>query len=200
MNIFRNAAGKMVSIGVLALQGDFAKHMHTLQTLKAHAIEVRTSADLNRCSGLIIPGGESTTMLRQIEANNLKKGLLEFAARHPLFGTCAGLILMSKEVLNYPMQPLGLLDLQVERNAYGRQIESFIGEVDLFLEKRPRTMKGIFIRAPKIRATAPEVKILASYKDEPVAVQQGRHLACSFHPELLGETVLHKYFLDRLLA
>ncbi len=190
----------MAVVGVLALQGDFAKHMQILQTLKANTIEVRTLNDLNRCSGLVIPGGESTTMLRQLEANNLKKGLLEFAARHPLFGTCAGLILMSQEVLNYPMQPLGLLNLQVERNAYGRQIESFVGEVDLYLEKKPRTMRGIFIRAPKIRTTAPEVKVLASYREEPVAVQQGLHLACSFHPELLGETVLHKYFLDKLLT
>lgn len=183
-------------VGVLALQGDFSKHLEMLQALKVEAIEVRTPKDLDRCSGLIIPGGESTVMLKRLDFINMKERVIEFGKTKPIFGTCAGLILMSNLVVGSSMNPLGLLDISVERNAFGRQIESFEAEVELDLPDQPiHTMTAFFIRAPQIRSTSADVKTLASYKGEPVLVQQGHHLGASFHPELTGDPSVHRYFL-----
>lgn len=184
-------------IGVLALQGAFAKHQAMIEKLGGQVLLVRTPADLQKCDGLIIPGGESTTIYRQMNFINLVEPLVEFAEKKPVFGTCAGLILMSKDLINGSLtEPLGLLDITVERNSYGRQIDSFQVPLDVSLAKTNRPVAAFFIRAPRIRRCGSDVKVLASYESEPVLVQQGFHLGATFHPELTSDTFIHEHFLS----
>lgn len=186
-------------VGVLALQGAFAKHIAMLNALKVEAIEVRKPKDLDLCDALIIPGGESSTILRQMEFHQFAPKLEEFAKHHPIFGTCAGLILMSKKILADEMKPLGLLDIVVERNAFGRQIDSFRTDVDIhFTPQDQHLISALFIRAPRIRKVGPEVRVLASLNDEPVLVQQGHYLGATFHSELTDDLTIHKYFLKMI--
>jgi len=184
------------SIGVLALQGDFEAHRNAIQRAGAAAVEVRTAKDLNSIDGLIIPGGESTTMLKLLDFENLFEPLLEFGRKKPLFGTCAGAILLASEVLNPAQRSLGLMDLSVERNAYGRQVDSRIARIEV--ESQP--MEAVFIRAPIIRRVGPGVKVLSTYLDAPVLVEQGRHLVATFHPELGSSDRIHKHFIAKVEA
>lgn len=189
-----------MQVGVLALQGDFAKHAQVLKILDCKVVEVRTPKDLEVCQGLIIPGGESTTMLKQIEFIGLKQPIIEFGKNNPLFGTCAGLILMSKQVVSSKMEGLQLLDLVVERNAYGRQVASFEAIVSLDLKEK-EYFPAVFIRAPCIRSLDSTVQILGSFEKEPILVRQGHHLAATFHPELIPDfPVVHHYFLEMIKA
>lgn len=184
-------------IGVLALQGDFAKHIEILQKLGVEVIEVRTPEELDQCDGLIIPGGESTVISRQIDFIQMREKLKNFAQRKSVFGTCAGLILMSDRIESSAMKPLKLLNITVERNAFGRQVESFEAPVELLLDPARRQLfDAFFIRAPRIRSNGPEVRVLARYQDEPILVQQGIHLGATFHPELTNDVTIHKYFID----
>lgn len=185
-------------VGVLALQGAFAKHAEMLNRLHVRVVEVRTPQDLDLCQGLIIPGGESTTIIRQIKFIELEEPLKLFASRKPVFGTCAGMILMSKQILGDSMKPFGILDIAVERNAFGRQAESFVAQLDLYLgkSKQPAVCDAFFIRAPRIRRIAPEVNVLAEFEGEPVLVEQGKHLAASFHPELTQSPLIHMHFIE----
>lgn len=184
-------------IGVLALQGDFAKHMEVLRTLGIEACEVRKPQDLESCQGLIIPGGESTVMLRQIDFIQMRAPLLRFAQDKPLLGTCAGLILMSKNIQHSSLQPLQLLNIEVERNAFGRQIESFQASVSIeFMPGQSKVFPAFFIRAPRIRNCGQEIKVLAKLNEEPILVQQGHHLGTSFHPELTADPQVHQYFIE----
>lgn len=187
-------------VGVLALQGDFAKHADMLKALSVTVHEVRNASDLKHCQGLIFPGGESTTLIRQIDAVNMRDPLLDFAQTHPIFGTCAGLILMSKKASPFSQSPLGLLDIEVERNAYGRQVHSFEKDVSLNLSQPSSSpFPAFFIRAPKIKKWSNEVIVLASLRDhEPILVQQGHFLGATFHPELTQNTAIHKYFLSMI--
>lgn len=186
-----------VIIGVLALQGDFAKHIETLQSLGVKTKEVRKPEDLDDCDALIIPGGESTVISRRIDFIQMRKTLVQFAEKKPLFGTCAGLILMAHEVESAPFIPLKLLDIKVERNAYGRQVESFQAPIELQLEpNHPKFFRAVFIRAPRIIVSGPEIEILATHNGAPVLVRQGRHLGASFHPELTSDPVIHRYFVE----
>lgn len=186
-------------VGVLALQGAFAKHIKMVQAAGGEAIEVRTPADLAACDALIIPGGESTTMKRQIDFIELEEPLKNFAKTKPIFGTCAGLILLSKQVLKDSMKPFGVLDISVERNAFGRQVESFQTDITVNLPKdKNHGYEAIFIRAPRIRRVSPEVTVLASFQGEPILVQQGRHLGATFHPELTQDPAIHRYFLSHI--
>jgi 5'-phosphate synthase pdxT subunit len=179
-----------VVIGVLALQGGFAAHAAILRDLGAQVREVRVPADLDGLAGLVMPGGESTTMTLGVEREGLAEPLREFAASgRPVFGTCAGLIMLDRE-------HLGVLDVRCERNAFGRQIRSF--ETDLELEGR--TVHAVFIRAPWVAEAGPGVEQLAAVDGHTVAVRQGNVTAVSFHPELAGETGLHEAFLDRVRA
>lgn len=184
-------------VGVLALQGDFAKHEELLRSLGTEVKQVRRPADLAECSGLIIPGGESTTLFRQMDFIQMRPALLEFAARKSIFGTCAGLILMSKEIEASDRKPLNLLDITLERNAFGRQVDSFKAPITLHLEQ-PVRFNAYFIRAPKICRHGPEVKVLAEFEGKPVLVRQGRHLGACFHPELTDDPLVHQYFLNML--
>lgn len=186
-----------VTIGVLALQGAFAKHIEMLKALGVHAVEVRKPQDLTQCDGLIIPGGESTTMMRQIKYINLTKQLVDFGQSKPIFGTCAGLILMAHEVIADPIRPFDWLEIAVERNAYGRQAESFITDIDVELEgHRHKQFPALFIRAPRIRQQGEHIEVLATFEDEPVLVKQGFHLGATFHPELTQDPSIHEYFIN----
>ena len=187
--------------GVLALQGDFEAHRKALEHAGAEQVrEVRTARDLESIDGLIIPGGESTTMLKVLEYENLFEPLRAFGLAKPIFGTCAGAILIAKTVHNPEQASLQLMDIAVERNAYGRQVDSRI--VELPLEsgtlEGANTMEAVFIRAPIIRKTGPGVRVLAKYLDLPVLAEQGRHMVATFHPELTADSRLHHYFLRKL--
>ncbi len=181
-------------IGVLALQGDYDAHRRAIERVGAAAVEVRTAADLGSVDGLIIPGGESTTMLKLLAVEELFDPLCQFGAEKPIFGTCAGAILLASEVLNPPQRSLGLLDLTVERNGYGRQIDSRIAQIDVAGEP----IEAVFIRAPIIRRAGKASHVLASYQDTPVLVEQGRHLVSTFHPELSGTSKIHELFLEKV--
>ncbi len=187
-------------IGVLALQGDFAKHSEVLRSLGVNVKEVRKPEDLEGCDGLIIPGGESTVMMRRMNFIGMREKLCDFSQQKPVFGTCAGLILMSKEVQGSSIEPLGLLDVTIERNAFGRQVESFQASVELHLiPQHTQSFRAYFIRAPRIRAYDSNVEVLATYEGEPIFVQQGRHLGVTFHPELTSNPVIHQYFLKMVM-
>ena len=185
----------MKTVGVLALQGAFTKHCEILESLNVHPIEVRKPLDLESCDGLIIPGGESTTILLNMQFIQFDKAILEFANDHPVFGTCAGLILMAKEIVGDPRKPFGLIDMAVQRNAYGRQADSFRSSVDFQPSKQKKKVEGLFIRAPKILSCGEGVEILGTLEGEPVVVRQGKHMASTFHTELTGDKTLHAYFL-----
>ena len=184
----------MKQIGVLGLQGAYAKHLAILQQLDVQAVDVRKPEDLEECHGLIIPGGESTTMTKLINEIDMHDALLKFSVDRPVFGTCAGMILMAAKVDDGRVETLNLLDIEVERNAYGRQVDSFIDELDVTTNGQAFTMRGVFIRAPRIKNMGDDVEVLASVNGEPVLVQEGHHMAAAFHPELTGETRIHNYF------
>tara|TARA_Y100000590_G_scaffold403969_1_gene491100 strand:- start:14215 stop:14799 length:585 start_codon:yes stop_codon:yes gene_type:complete len=182
-------------VGVLGLQGAYAKHAAVLQRLDIQSIDVRSRNDLDKCEGLIIPGGESTTMTKLIEENDLYDAIIQFAEENPIFGTCAGMILMATHVEDDRVKTLNLIDITVDRNAYGRQVDSFVNELDVRTDGESFTMRCVFIRAPRIAELGDGVEVLASIDDEPVLVRQGHHLAAAFHPELTSETRIHSYFL-----
>ncbi len=182
------------TVGVLALQGNFNAHCRALDRAGAQAVEVRSAKDLQAIDGLVIPGGESTTMLKLLDAENLFEPLQKFGENNPIFGTCAGAILLASEVLNPIQRSLGLMDVTVERNAYGRQIDSRIAQIDLEGEKA----EAVFIRAPLIRRTGPETKVLATYLNAPVLVQEGRHMIATFHPELTNNNIVHAKFVQSI--
>ena len=187
----------MVSIGVLALQGAFTRHLEMLEKVKVKAVDVRKPIDLNSIDGLIIPGGESTTIRKQLEFIKMLEPLKNFAKTKPIFGTCAGLILMSSEILNDEMQPFHMLNITVERNAFGRQYESFTTNIEAHLgKKKTEQVEAVFIRAPRIRHVGLGVDVLACFKKEPVLVRQGRHLGATFHPELTRDQTIHAYFAE----
>ena len=182
------------TIGILALQGDFAAHAAILAGLGRTAHLVRGKGDLEDLSGLILPGGESTTMQRELHERDLCVPIVELAARGtPVLGTCAGAILMAREVRNPAAPGLALLDIAVERNAYGRQTESFVDDVAA-PELSGGPVRGVFIRAPAIVDPGAS-RVLGKTRGAPVWVRQGPHMACTFHPELTRDTRVHRYFL-----
>jgi pyridoxal 5'-phosphate synthase pdxT subunit len=172
-------------IGVLAVQGNFREHAAMLRRLGADVVEVRKPEQLGGLDGLVIPGGESTTFMRLMRLYGLDEAVRRFAG--PVFGTCAGMIVLDRE-------HLGLVDLVVARNAYGRQVASF--EADLELDGDDVPLHGVFIRAPRVRDVGPEVEVLAALDGEPVLVRDGRFLVASFHPELTDDTRVHERFLE----
>jgi 5'-phosphate synthase pdxT subunit len=184
-----------VRIGVLALQGDFALHAAALRKCGAHVVEVRKPEELEGVDGLVIPGGESTTLLKLMDEWRFVPALEKLhAAGKPVFGTCAGLILLARDVQGPRQFSLGFIDVDVERNAYGRQRESFAAPGDLVLDGQHHPMEMVFIRAPRIRRVGPGVTPLARHGDETVMARQGSVLVASFHPELTEDTVVHRYF------
>jgi 5'-phosphate synthase pdxT subunit len=198
--IYKDAKKKRV--GVLALQGDFQAHERALARAGAEPVEVRSAADLESVEGLVIPGGESSTMMKLLEEEKLLDPLREFGRQRPIFGTCAGAILLASQVAKPPQPSLGLMDIQVERNAYGRQLDSRIARLKLIAGSQPEGSEGeleaVFIRAPIIRRVGQDAKVLASYQGDPVLVEQGRHLAATFHPELTDDSRVHLMFLRKI--
>jgi pyridoxal 5'-phosphate synthase pdxT subunit len=182
-------------IGILAIQGDFAAHAAMLHSLGAETFEVRTVTDLNECDALILPGGESTTQLQFLQEEGLLEAIKKFAAdKRPIFGTCAGAILLAATVKNPPQDSLCLLDMTVLRNAYGRQLASDVCFGPSRLKSEP--MEMVFIRGPIIDQVGPGVEVLAEYAGKPALVLQGSVLASTFHPELTGDSTVHQYFLN----
>lgn len=185
-------AGKR--IGILALQGAFLEHEKALEKCGADSVQVRTPQEITRIDGLIIPGGESTTIGRLIQEFKLEETLLEKAREGmPMWGTCAGMILLAREIADSDQFRLGLMDMRVKRNAFGRQVDSF--ESDLQVEGVGNT-RGVFIRAPFAEKVWGEARVLAEYQEKAVAVQQGPLFTTAFHPELTEELDIHQYFLS----
>jgi 5'-phosphate synthase pdxT subunit len=191
----------MARIGVLALQGDFALHRAALARAGVEATEVRKPAALVDLDALVIPGGESTTLLRLMEAGDFVPALRAFhAAGRPVFGTCAGLIVLARDVCNPTQFSLGFIDVEVERNAYGRQRESFAAAGTATLDGDRVPIEMVFIRAPRIRRVGPGVQTLAEHNGDPVLAQQGPVLVATFHPELTDDPTIHRYFCDLVRA
>jgi 5'-phosphate synthase pdxT subunit len=184
----------MIKVGVLALQGDFREHARVLERLGSAAVEVRTPAHLADVQALVIPGGESTTMAKLARAVALVEPIRDRARDGmPVFGTCAGMIVMAERVLDgEPL--LGLMDVTVRRNAYGRQIDSF--ETDVGVAGIDHPVRGVYIRAPWVEDVGQGVEVLAEHEGRPVVLREGTLLSASFHPELVGETALHDAFLS----
>jgi 5'-phosphate synthase pdxT subunit len=182
-----------MNIGVLAIQGDYEAHKARLQQLGAEVTLVRKPEQLDAIDAIVIPGGESTTFLNFLEEHGFLEKLRDFVRTKPTFGTCAGAILLAKEVENPPQVSLGALDIRVQRNAYGRQIHSSIREGKTKLGDAPLEM--VFIRAPKIVVTGKGVEVLATESGDPVLVRQGKIMAATFHPELSADTRIHEEFL-----
>jgi 5'-phosphate synthase pdxT subunit len=190
-----------MKVGVLALQGDFSLHRKALERVGVESVEVRMPRQLDDVAGLIMPGGESTTLLKLMDAWDFVPALEKFhAAGRPIFGTCAGMILLASEVLSPSQSSLGFIDLTVERNAYGRQKESFesLGSADL--GQGPRPLKMVFIRAPRIKRLGAALTPLAEHRGECVMARQGSVVVAAFHPELTDDTAVHEYFAGMVLA
>jgi len=192
----------MKKVGVLALQGDFEAHSRAVSRAGAEPVLARTASDLKDLDGLVIPGGESTTMLKLLNAGGMVEPLIEFGRKRPIFGTCAGAILLASEVTHPAQQSLALMDLTVERNAYGRQVDSRVAQLTPEPDFAQRTHAGdleaVFIRAPIIRHMGPDARVLATYQGDPVLVEQGRHLVATFHPELSSDSRVHELFVSKL--
>ena len=191
---------KKINVGVLALQGDFKEHIKMLKCLDVPVTEIRFSRQLENIDGLIIPGGESTTINKLMDKYGFKKKLDDFwRSGKPIFGTCAGLIILSSGVSGKGAG-LGFIDVKVKRNAYGRQIESFEEMVSINFDHKPEPVefKSVFIRAPKIVYTGKNVKVLSRSGDEILLAREKNILVCAFHPELTDDTRIHKYFIEMI--
>jgi 5'-phosphate synthase pdxT subunit len=185
------------TIGVLALQGDFERHQSQLTSLGIDHQEVKLPLDLGRIDGLIIPGGESTTMDLLIDRFDLRQPLREFGRKKPIYGTCAGMIMLAKGIENNisGISPLGLLDIDVLRNGYGRQVFSFEEDIPVSLSNGTSHVRACFIRAPRVTRYGEDITVLASFRDEPVMVLSGNILASSFHTELEEEPTILRFFI-----
>ena len=183
-------------VGVLSLQGDFAMHRASLEALGVEVVRVVLPPDLDGLDALVMPGGESTTMIRLMDRNGLRDSLTRFVREMPVLGTCAGVILLGKDGEHLPGPPLGVLDVSVERNAYGRQIDSFSATIEApVLGHR---VQGVFIRAPRIRRVGEGVEVIALHAGEPVGVRSGRIVGLCFHPELTSDRSFHRWFLTEV--
>lgn len=187
-----------MKIGVLALQGAVAEHMRSIEAAGAEAVAVKLVDQLAGLDGLIIPGGESTTIGKLMRKYGFIEAIQQFAADgKAIFGTCAGLIVLANKIVGQEDHHLGLMDIEVERNAFGRQRESF--ETDLPIKGIEQPVRAVFIRAPLVKRVGDGVDVLCTHRDEIVIAQQGKLLACSFHPELTPDFSLHKYFIEQVV-
>ena len=182
-----------MKIGVLALQGDYYKHNQILESIGIEPINIRYPNELDNIEGLVIPGGESTTMSKLMNRMDFYRPLKSFANDYPILGTCAGLILMAEKVVDTELEPLGLLDIKVERNGYGRQINSNTINVDIEFNNINRSFSASFIRAPKIVSYGDSITVLSMRDEEPIIVKNDKHMGISFHPELDNISILHEY-------
>ena len=186
-------------VGVLALQGDFGKHKSILKDLKVESLYVKNSSDLDKTDALIIPGGESTTLSLLIDRFRMRESLEKYSRKFSIFGTCAGMIMLSSnknKKIEDKVKFLNIMNFSVSRNSWGTQIESFERSVNL-KEFNIDSFNAVFIRAPKVLEVGDDIKKIGYLNEEPIILDDGRHLACSFHPELENDTRVHQYFLDR---
>jgi len=192
----------MKKVGILALQGDFAAHEEALRRAGGETLLVRNPDDFGKIGGLVIPGGESSSMLKLLAYDTMMDALKAFGCTKPIFGTCAGAILLATDVSNPKQESLGVMDIGVERNAYGRQNESSIvmidAEPEFYKRTKQKKIEAIFIRAPIIRRVGDAVTVLARHKNDPILVEQGLHMAATFHPELTPDVSVHALFLSKL--
>jgi pyridoxal 5'-phosphate synthase pdxT subunit len=187
----------MKLVGVLALQGDFEAHRKAIERAGGRASEVRTAAQMHACDGLILPGGESTTILKLLEIEDLLEPLREFGRNKPVYGSCAGAILLAHEVSHPSQICLDLMDIGVERNAYGRQVNSHIARIKVD-DNGGWELEAVFIRAPIIRRVGEAARVLARHQGDPVWVEQGHHMVTTFHPELTQDGRVHRRFVEKL--
>jgi 5'-phosphate synthase pdxT subunit len=187
---------KIYEAGILALQGDFELHAKALRQLDRDSLYIKTADGLEHIKRLIIPGGETTTMNKLIDLYNLRQPLIDFGKVKPIWGTCAGMILLSHESGDPRVQPLDLIDIEVARNAYGRQIYSFTKRGEINLKGKSMELDLVFIRAPKIKRVGKNVQVLAELEGEIIMARSGNILVTAFHPELTDTTAIHEYFLD----
>jgi 5'-phosphate synthase pdxT subunit len=185
-----------IKAGVLALQGDFERHLHQLSLLNAECREVRRSSDLSGLDGLIIPGGESTTISELIDRFSMRKSLVDFCSGKAVWGTCAGMILLAKEVDDARINPLKIIDISVIRNGYGRQVHSFHREISAHLNGHDSVLQASFIRAPMVAKYGSGVDLLATYQESPILLSQKNCLVSSFHTELDDDLTLTRFFLE----
>lgn len=185
-----------MTVGILALQGDYEKHQAALGSLGCASILIRYPEQLSAVEALIIPGGESTAMTILMQGMRFHKPLLKFAQEYPIFGTCAGLILLSSKPNDERVESLNLIDVEIERNGYGRQVHSGSFEISIGNGSEKSVMDAVFIRAPKIEKVGPQVEILGTMNSDPVLVRQGQHLGACFHPELSNHKTIYTLFLD----
>ena len=186
------------TVGILALQGDFEKHQKVIESLGHRPILVRTREQLELCDGLIIPGGESTTLTKLMKKHNMWDIVSDYAQKKPVYGTCAGCILVADSIDNMQQDSLKLIDIAVQRNAYGRQVDSFIDDIKVQLGGKADTMEGVFIRAPKIASMGSGVTPLAWHQNNVILAEQGNILVGTFHPELTDDRRVHEYFINKM--
>lgn len=197
MSACKSEAGRMKRIGVLALQGAVREHIHMLENLGCEAVEVKQKPDLIKLDGLVLPGGESTTMRKLLDRFELLEPIRELAQRGlPMFGTCAGLIIMANTLVNDEPH-LAVMDVTVARNSYGRQVDSF--EVKLDIPKIGKAIPAVFIRAPHMETVGKDVEILAEHEGKIILARDGHLLGCSFHPELTSDTRILEYFVASMV-
>jgi len=187
-------------VGVLGLQGDFALHQKCITRIRATPRVVRWPDELTECEGLVIPGGESTTFIKLLEKSNLFEAVKEFAKERPVMGTCAGLIILAKRLVNDDMKTLGLIDIEVERNSYGRQVDSFNDKVRIKIFKDNPEFEGVFIRAPRIISLGRDVEPLAFHENDVVMAKSNNILVLTFHPELTKDLRIHRYFVEKMIG
>jgi 5'-phosphate synthase pdxT subunit len=198
VSVARDASTHRRGVAVLALQGDFEAHRRALSEIGVESFEAKRPRDLDEGDGLILPGGESTTLWKFFEMEPWEEAIAAFAASgRPILGTCAGAIVLAREVTNPRQKGMGLIDIGIERNAYGRQVDSFIGEVDAPALGPATPMPAVFIRAPRIRRVAAFVEVLGTHAGEPVLVRQNAVVAATFHPELTPDRRLHRLVFAR---
>jgi 5'-phosphate synthase pdxT subunit len=186
-------------IGVLGLQGDFAQHQKSLKRLNVESRIVRWPDDLSKCEGLILPGGESTTFSKLLSETDLFQSIQYFASDKPVMGTCAGLIMLASSVTNDPLQTLGLIQCTVERNGYGRQVDSFIDTIRIPCFGKKPQFEGVFIRAPKIQEIGQGTEALGFHGENVVILRNKRILAMTFHPELTNDCRIHQFFIKEFV-
>ena len=195
-DIGKSSSGAELRVGIVALQGDFSAHARMCRSIGADTVEIRTAADFDGCTHIVLPGGESTTILKLFEFHDLSKSILHAAkSGTPILATCAGVILLAHRITEDGQKSLGLINIEIHRNAYGRQVESF--EADLSIPTiGNEPFAGVFIRAPIIASTGNGVDVLSTHRDRPVLVRQGNIIGATFHPELSGDTRLHEMFFS----
>lgn len=185
-------------IGILALQGDFALHIRMFESLGIETVAVKKPQHLALCQGLVLPGGESTTLVKLLKAIDLFKAIPEFNRNWPIFGTCAGAILVARNIIHHPVESFGLIDIDVRRNAYGTQVDSFSDRIDLSIDGQTKQIDGVFIRAPRLERIGADVRMIGFHDRQPVIVENDMVLAATFHPELTDDMTIHAYFADKV--